>query len=89
MISHVTDEFRECLSNLPEEIKKKAKKAFKQFKEDPYYPGLHFEQVHQTKPIVSVRITDYYRAVGLKEGETIVWYWVGSHPEYERVIKRP
>ena len=89
MISHLTDEFRECFASLPEVIKTKAKRAFKQFSEDPYYPSLHFKQVHQAKPVFSVRITDYYRAVGLREGDAIVWYWVGPHPEYERIIKNP
>lgn len=89
MISHINDDFRECFARLPEEIKKKTKIAFQQFSEDPYYPSLHFKQVHQTKPVFSVRVTDYYRVVGLREGDAMLWYWVGPHSEYERIIKNP
>lgn len=89
MISHINDDFRECFAKLPEEIKKKAKIVFQQFSEDPDYPSLHFKQVHRTKPVFSVRVTDYYRVVGLREGDAMLWYWIGPHPEYERIIKNP
>jgi hypothetical protein len=35
-----------------------------------------------------VRVTKGYRALGLRQGETIVWFWIGSHAEYERLLRQ-
>jgi hypothetical protein len=29
-----------------------------------------------------------YRAVGVIEGDEIIWYWIGSHTDYEALITR-
>jgi hypothetical protein len=29
-----------------------------------------------------------YRAVGIVEAEEIVWFWIGSHADYDKVLKR-
>jgi hypothetical protein len=29
-----------------------------------------------------VRIGDHYRALGLREGEVLAWFWIGTHEEY-------
>ena len=57
MNSKTTERFWKCYCELPGTIKKQAKEAYKQFQEDPYYPSLHFKQVHSTRPVFSVRIT--------------------------------
>jgi hypothetical protein len=87
MNSHISEDFRKCLGNLPKEVREKATKAFKQFEMDPFNKSLQFKQVHPIEPIVSVRVTIQYRAVGVKEGDDILWYWIGHHSEYERIIK--
>jgi hypothetical protein len=28
-----------------------------------------------------------YRALGVREGETMVWFWIGSHAEYDRLVR--
>ena len=71
MNSKTTERFWKCYCELPGTIKKQAKEAYKQFQEDPYYPSLHFKQVHSTRPVFSVRITKDYRAVGIIQGEDI------------------
>jgi hypothetical protein len=58
------------------------------FREDPSHPGLRFKRVSKNEPIYSVRIGLHYRAVGLVKDDTITWFWIGSHDEYERVIAR-
>lgn len=63
MNSKTTEHFWKCYEKLPLVTKKQAKKAYKQFQKDPYYPALHFKQVHSTRPIFSVRITKDYRAI--------------------------
>ncbi len=88
MNSRTTERFWKCYAGLPIAIKKRAKKAYKQFQEDPYYPGLHFKQVHSTRPIFSVRITKDYRAVGIIQEEDIIWFWIGTHSEYSNLLKQ-
>ena len=75
-------------SGLISKVRKQAKKAYKQFQTDPYYPSLHFKQVHSTRPIFSVRITKDYRAVGIIHGADIIWFWIGSHSEYNNLLKQ-
>jgi mRNA-degrading endonuclease HigB of HigAB toxin-antitoxin module len=88
MNSKTAERFWKCYSELPATIRKHAKEAYKQFQEDPYYPSLHFKQVHSTRPIFSVRITKDYRAVGIIQGEDIIWFWIGTHSEYDKILKQ-
>lgn len=86
MNSKTTERFWKCYEKLPLVTKKQAKKAYKQFQKEPYYPALHFKQVHSTRPIFSVRITKDYRAIGIIQGEVIIWFWIGSHSEYNQLL---
>ena len=88
MNSKTTERFWKCYEKLPIRIKRMAKEAYKQFQTNPYYPSLNFKQVHSTRPIFSVRITKDYRAVGIIQGEDIIWFWIGSHLEYNNILKQ-
>jgi len=44
--------------------------------------------VSQRQPIYSVRVGMGWRALGLLEEETIYWFWIESHAEYDDFIKR-
>lgn len=82
-----TERFWRCYSTLPLFVKKQAREAYKLFVVDPYYAGLHFKRIHSTRPIFSVRITIDYRAIGIMQDNEIVWFWIGSHSEYDKLIK--
>ncbi len=88
MTSKTTRRFREGLAALPPDIQRRARHAYQLFRTNPQHPGLHLKTVHPTEPIVSVRISLGYRALGVCEGETIVWFWIGSHSEYELLLTR-
>jgi hypothetical protein len=88
MTSRTTDGFWKCYKELPEEIKREARKAYKNFNRNPYYPGLHFKRIHSTRPIFSLRITKEYRAVGIEQDNQIIWFWIGSHGDYDNLLKR-
>lgn len=87
MISRTTDRFWQSYDTLPTEVKKKAKKAFQLFQKEPTYPGLHFKRIHTSKLVYSIRITKSYRALGVVMDEEIVWFWIGSHSDYDKLIK--
>ncbi len=89
MKSRITKEFRELLSKLPEAVQRQARDAYALVRCDPFHPSLHFKQVTETHPAyTSVRIGRRYRAMGLRESDSILWVWIGSHAEYDRRIRR-
>ena len=88
MISRRTPRFRKAFSNLPQDIKDAARESYRRFRDDPRHPSLHLKQVHPTEPIYSVRISLQYRALAVIDGETFVWFWIGSHAEYDALLKR-
>lgn len=89
MRSRTTARFRKALADLPEQVQEQARAAYRQFLRDPRHPGLRLKQIHSTLPIYSARVGLHYRAVGERqEDDTVVWFWIGSHAEYDRLIRR-
>lgn len=88
MRSRTTRRFRTAFSRLPEPIKERAREAYRRFAENPDHPGLRFKRIHATEPIYSVRVTRDYRALGIREGDTVVWFWIGSHADHNDLISR-
>jgi hypothetical protein len=86
LISKTTDRFWKCYTELPVEIKKSSKQAYKLFIQNPYHPGLHFKRIHSQRPVFSVRISKNYRAVGIQQNNELIWFWIGSHREYEKLL---
>ncbi len=88
MRSRTTERFRKTFSRLPEPVKERAREAYQRFVENPDHPGLRFKQINSTEPIYSVRVTRDYRALGLLEDDTVIWFWIGSHADYDDLISR-
>jgi hypothetical protein len=86
--SRTTIEFRKLFANLPKQVQEQTRAAYRQFKEDPSYPSLRFKKVHPELPIYSARISKSYRAVGQLNGDTVIWFWVGSHAAYDRLLEQ-
>lgn len=88
MISRLHPSFRRDLARLPDEIRQRAREAYRRFAADPAHPGLRFKRLHSDPPLWSVRITDSYRAVGIRTSDDeIVWFFIGTHAEYERLLR--
>ncbi len=87
MTSRTTRRFRSSLRALPAEIQRQAAEAYKLFLDNPRHPSLQFKQVHATEPVYSVRISRNYRAVGVLLGQEMLWFWIGAHGEYEKLLK--
>lgn len=88
MKSHTTQSFRNALSQLPVAIQKRSRAAYRRFLSNPQHPGLQFKKVHSIKPVYSARISDDYRALGVLDNDTIIWFWIGNHKDYERLLKQ-
>lgn len=72
-------------AQLPEPIQQLADKNYELLKQNPQHPSLHFKQIGR---FWSVRIGLSYRALAVEVPEGLVWFWIGSHVEYDRLIKR-
>lgn len=88
MKSRARQEFWTCFDALPAEIQKLTREAFALWQDNPRHPSLHFKSVHGTEPLYSVRVGKRWRALGLLERDTITWFWVGPHAEYDKVIRK-
>jgi len=86
--SRVTDAFLAFFAALPEKVKSQVRKAYRLWRQNPSHPSLQFKRVHAREPIYSVRVSLGWRVLGLLEGDTIYWFWVGSHAEYDRLLER-
>jgi hypothetical protein len=88
MKSHTTERFRRAFATLPRNVQEQARQAYRLFQQNPHHPSLHFRQVHPSLPIYSARINLDYRALGTREDQAIVWFWIGSHGEYDHLLSR-
>lgn len=79
-----THRFWEGFDNLPETVQRLARKNFELLKADPQHPSLHFKKVGR---FWSARVGLTYRALAVEDGGDFIWVWIGTHDEYERLIK--
>ena len=86
MNSRTTRRFRELFAALPVQAQRQAREAYRLFRQNPAHPGLHFKQVHPDPPTYSARVGIGYRAVGVLDGDTVIWFWIGTHAEYDRLL---
>lgn len=64
-----------------------AVKTYRLFRDNPKHPSLHLKRIHARDPVFSVRVTLGFRAVGLLESDEVTWFWIGSHADYDRLLK--
>lgn len=84
MKSVPNDNFWKLYHSLPEAVRKEAREAFRLFRDNVSHPALHFERLRGQPDSWSVRITQNYRAVGRKHEDVMIWYWIGSHADFDR-----
>jgi hypothetical protein len=69
-------------------MKTQARKAYRLWRQDPTHPSLKFKKIHTREGIYSARVSLGWRVLGLLEGDTIYWFWIGSHAEYDRLLEQ-
>ena len=80
-----TERFWECYSKLPQDIQELADKNFRLFQHDPRHPSLQFKRIGSCW---SARAGLAHRALAVEDGNGFVWVWIGTHAEYDRMIRR-
>ncbi len=85
-MKHIANpKFWKFYEQLPKEIQKLADENFELLKCDPRHPSLHFKKVGR---MCSARVGIHYRAAAVETDAGIVWFWIGHHSEYDRLIGR-
>ncbi|MEH7902693.1 type II toxin-antitoxin system RelE family toxin [Rhizobium laguerreae] len=84
MKHHATPAFWEAYDRLPEQIRKLADGNFDMLKQDPRHPSLHFKRVGR---FWSARVGASWRALAVSDGDDIIWFWIGSHADYDKLLK--
>ena len=77
-------DFWAAYRKLPESVRNLADKNFALLKSEPRHPSLHFKKVGK---LWSARVGLHYRALATEVDGDLVWFWVGSHAEYDRLTK--
>jgi hypothetical protein len=78
--------FWSAYRTLPDAAKRAARKTYQLWSDAPFHPSLHFKCVEPEERVWSIRLTRNYRALGILEGDTVTWFWVGNHENYEQQI---
>ena len=76
--------FWDSYRRLPQSIQELADAHFALLKENPSHPSLHFKKTGKYR---SVRIGMHYRALAVEIPEGLLWFWIGSHADYDKVIE--
>ena len=71
---------------LPQEVQGLADKNFEMLRQDPFHPSLHFKRVGRRRQLWSARVGDHYRALARDTLEGPLWFWIGTHAEYDRLL---
>ena len=87
MNSQTTQAFWKHYRALPQDIRQRARQAYEIWRSDPAHRSLFFKRVKENQPLYSVRIGLGYRALGFLKADTVTWFWIGDHDEYDRLIR--
>ena len=77
--------FWESYDALPEHIQELADRNFALLRSDPSHSSLHFKRVGQYR---SARVGRVFRTLAVEIDDGLLWFWIGHHSEYERLIGR-
>ena len=75
--------FWTAYQQLPVPIRELADANFALLKRNPRHPSLQFKKIGR---FWSVRVGLRYRALAVETNEGYLWFWIGSHAEYDRLI---
>jgi hypothetical protein len=79
-----TPKFWRHYQSLPPETRALADHSFTLLKNDPHHPSLHFKKVGR---FWSARVGLFHRALAVEHSPDLVWFWIGRHNNYERLIR--
>lgn len=72
-----------CFEALPDAVQELARRNYELLKENSLQPSLHFKKINNYR---SVRIGLHYRALGVDVQGGILWFWIGKHTDYDKLL---
>jgi len=69
-------------------VQRQASAAYQLFSRDPFHGSLQFKLVDRKLGLYSARVGIGHRALGVRSGDEILWVWIGSHAEYDNLLRR-
>ena len=78
-----SEDFWRAYNQLPAAVRDLADKNFALLKSAPQHPSLHFKKVGR---YWSVRVGLRYRALALEVEDGLLWFWIGPHAEYDKMV---
>ncbi len=84
MRHRATPDFWYHYRQLPVETQELADRCYEFLKQDPRYPSLHFKKVGL---FWLVRVGIHYRALAIEEDNDMAWFWIGTHAEYDHLLR--
>jgi hypothetical protein len=83
MNHYASPSFWAAYENLPDAVQRLANKNYELLKNDPKHPSLHLKKIQQ---YWSVRVGIHYRAIAVEIEDGLLWFWIGSHADYDRLL---
>ncbi len=84
MTHHTTAGFWACYRELPSEVQQLADAKYQLLKADSRHPSLYLKRVGH---LWSVRVGIDYRALAVDSDDGPIWFWIGSHADYDRIVQ--
>lgn len=84
MIHYASPSFWNTYELLPKAVRQVADKNYALLKENPRHPSLHFKKIGR---YWSVRAGIHHRALAVEAEDGLLWFWIGSHADYDRLVK--
>lgn len=89
MNSKTTERYRNLYAALPADAQRQVRAAYRLFIQNPRHGSLQFKRVSPAdSTLYSARVGAHYRAIGVLEGDTVTWTWVGTHEAYNAITHR-
>ncbi len=85
MKHRATPRYWNCYRALPAEVQQLADRSFELLRRDSRHPSLHFKKIGQ---FWSARVGLHYRALAVEADEDLLWVWIGTHADYDRMLQQ-
>lgn len=80
---HASPAFWAAYASLPPDVQRVADRCFALLKSNPRHPSLRFKAVGR---FWSVRAGLHHRALGVRIDEGVLWFWIGTHAQYDKLV---
>jgi hypothetical protein len=80
---HAGSAFWRAYEALPAQVREVADRSFALLESNPQHPSLHFKRVGD---YWSARVGKGHRALAVEVPDGLLWFWIGTHDEYDRLI---